>query len=49
MTEGKTSGMKPDKDGIYEMTDVRRAYPDMPREPKEAFKALANYFKYKVD
>jgi hypothetical protein len=26
MTERKT-GMKPDKDGIYEMTDVRPAYP----------------------
>ena len=26
MTESKT-GMKPDKDGIYEMTDVRPAYP----------------------
>lgn len=27
MTERKTSGMKPDKDGVYEMTDVRPAYP----------------------
>ncbi|HEV8508040.1 MAG TPA: energy transducer TonB [Chitinophagaceae bacterium] len=27
MSESKTSAMKPDKDGIYEMTDVRPAYP----------------------
>ena len=27
MTETKTSSMKPDKDGIYEMTDVRPSYP----------------------
>lgn len=27
MTERKTSGMKPDKEGVYEMTDVRPAYP----------------------
>ena len=27
MTERKTSTMKPDKDGVYEMTDVRPAYP----------------------
>jgi TonB family protein len=27
MSETKTSGMKPDKDGVYEMTDVRPAYP----------------------
>jgi len=27
MSERKTSAMKPDKDGVYEMTDVRPAYP----------------------
>lgn len=27
MTERKASDMKPDKDGVYEMTDVRPAYP----------------------
>jgi TonB family protein len=27
MAERKTSGMKPDKDGVYEMTDVRPTYP----------------------
>jgi len=27
MAERKTSGMKPDKDGVYEMTEVRPAYP----------------------
>lgn len=27
MTERKASAMKPDKDGVYEMTDVRPAYP----------------------
>ena len=27
MSESKTSGMKPDKDGVYEMTDVRPAFP----------------------
>ena len=27
MSESKASGMKPDKDGVYEMTDVRPTYP----------------------
>jgi protein TonB len=27
MTEKKSSSMKPDKDGVYEMTDVRPAFP----------------------
>lgn len=36
MTERKTSAMKPDKDGIYDVTDVRPAYPG-------GQTALANY------
>jgi len=30
MTEAKTSSIKPDKDGVYEMTDVRPSYPGGP-------------------
>jgi len=42
MTEGKTSAKKPDKNGVYEMTDVRPSYPG-------GETALENYMNNNID